>query len=53
LWRPPVPWQPWQHVGFGAGIRYFKTRVEAANSELNGKFEFEYLGPAVYVHATF
>ena len=48
-----VAWQPWQHVGFGASIRYFKTRVEAANSELNGKFEFEYLGPAVYVHATF
>ena len=48
-----VAWQPWRHFGIGAGVRYFKTSVEGANSELNGKFEFQYLGPTVYVHTTF
>lgn len=48
-----VGWQPWQNVGFGVGFRYFKTSVEGNNSTLNGKFDFEYVGPTFYVHATF
>lgn len=48
-----VAWQPWQNVGFGVGFRYFKTSVEGNNSTLNGKFDFEYVGPTFYVHATF
>ena len=48
-----VAWQPWQNFGLGAGFRYFNTNVKAGNSELNGEFDFEYLGPALYVQATF
>ena len=48
-----VVWYPWRHWGFGAGIRYFNVEVESKGSELNGKFEFEYWGPAVYVTTTF
>ena len=48
-----VAWQPFRHIGFGAGFRYFNTNVKAGNSELNGEFDFEYLGPVLYVHATF
>jgi hypothetical protein len=48
-----VVWQPWQNFGVGAGFRYFDANVKAGNSELNGEFDFEYLGPAIYVQATF
>jgi len=48
-----VAWQPWQNFGLGAGFRYFNTNVKAGTSKLNGEFDFEYLGPAVYVQATF
>ena len=48
-----IAWYPWRHWGFGAGVRYFNVDVEAQGSELNGKFEFEYFGPAVYVVTTF
>ncbi len=48
-----IAWQPFRHFGFGAGYRYFKVDVESSGSDLNGKFEFEYQGPMVYVQATF
>lgn len=48
-----VVWQPWNHFGFGLGLRYFSTDVEGKGSDLNGKFEFEYFGPALYVLGTF
>ena len=48
-----VAWQPWQNFGIGAGFRYFNTDVKAKGSKLNGEFDFEYLGPAVYIQATF
>lgn len=48
-----VAWQPFDHFGFGAGLRYFNTNVKAGNSELNGEFDFEYVGPVVYFEATF
>lgn len=48
-----IAWQPLRHLGFGAGLRYFNTTVEAATSGLNGEFDIEYFGPAIYVSATF
>jgi len=48
-----IAWQPWRKFGFGVGVRYFNTDVSAKNADLNGSFEFEYLGPTLYVHATF
>ena len=48
-----IAWQPFDRFGFGAGLRYFNTNVKAANSELNGEFDFEYFGPTVYFQATF
>ena len=48
-----VAWQPWRNIGFGAGARYFKTKVEGTGSALNGTIEFEYFGPMVYIQATF
>jgi len=46
-------WQPWDHWGFGAGLRYFDASVESRGSELNGKFEFDYFGPTIYVLGSF
>lgn len=46
-------WMPWDNVGFGAGLRYFSTEVESTGSDLNGKFEFEYFGPTLYVLGSF
>ncbi len=46
-------WQPWRHFGLGAGIRYFRTEVEARTSELNGEFDFDYIGPVIYIQSTF
>ena len=48
-----IGWQPFRHVGFGAGWRYFRVAAESSGSELNGKFEFEYSGPILFVQATF
>ena len=46
-------WHPWENVGFGAGVRYFKTDIEGKGSDLNGKFEFEYFGPTIYIVGSF
>ena len=49
-----ITWYPWRHFGVGGGLRYFNVDVESKGSdELNGKFEFEYWGPAVYFITSF
>lgn len=48
-----VAWQPFEHFGFGLGYRFFRMKVDSTGSELNGKFEFEYNGPTLFVQATF
>ena len=46
-------WRPLSHFGVGAGFRYFRTKARSGSSDLNGSFELEYYGPAVYVIARF
>jgi hypothetical protein len=41
-------WNPWRHFGLGAGLRYFNADVKSNGSDLNGEFDFEYYGPAIY-----
>ena len=48
-----IAWQPFEHFGVGTGFRYFNTNVKAGNSDLNGEFDFEYIGPVLYLWATF
>lgn len=48
-----IDWKPWRHFGFGLGLRYFNANVEAQGSNLNGEFDLEYYGPAVYVSGSF
>ena len=48
-----VIWTPWEHFGLGAGLRYFNANVESKGSDLNGEFDFEYYGPAIYGIFTF
>lgn len=48
-----VIWQPFRNFGFGAGYRFFRIDVESRSADLDGKFEFEYHGPMIYVQATF
>jgi hypothetical protein len=48
-----IVWQPWRHVGLGAGVRYFDAKVESTGSFLNGTFDFDYLGPAAFLQGTF
>jgi hypothetical protein len=46
---------PWEHVGFGAGLRFFRVDIEdkRASSRVRAEFEFDYWGPAVYILGTF
>ena len=46
-------WNPWEHFGIGAGFRYFNANIESKGSKLNGEFDFEYYGPALYGVFTF
>ena len=46
-------WQPWEHVGFGAGLRFFEADIQGKGNELNGSFNFQYFGPVVYAIASF
>jgi hypothetical protein len=48
-----IIYHPWEHVGFGAGFRYFNANVESNGSRLNGEFDFEYFGPVLYGLITF
>lgn len=48
-----LSWTPWRNFGFGAGLRYFSVEVDSRGSDLNGEFDFEYLGPVLYVQSTF
>ena len=48
-----VAWKPWKQFGLGAGMRYFDTSIKAANSTLNGEFDFQYIGPSVFVNYWF
>ncbi len=49
-----LQYKPWEHVGFGVGLRYFNVTVEDnGNSFFRGKFEYDYWGPAVYVTGSF
>jgi len=48
-----VIWQPWGNFGIGAGLRYFEVDLENNGSKLNGSFNFEYAGPAIFAVLTF
>jgi len=48
-----IQWSPWRHFGIGAGLRYFNANVKSKGSELNGEFDFEYFGPAVFIAGSF
>ena len=48
-----LTWQPTRHFGAGIGVRYFNTNVKSTGSDLNGEFDYEYVGPVVYIQATF
>ena len=47
-------YQTWKNVGFGLGLRTFLLSVEdKGDSVFNGKFEYNYWGPAAYVIGNF
>jgi hypothetical protein len=46
-------WSPWRHFGLGAGLRYFNANLESKGSKLNGEFDFDYYGPAIFGIFTF
>ena len=48
-----LTWQPTRHFGGGIGFRYFNTNVKSKGSQLNGEFDYEYVGPVVFIQATF
>lgn len=48
-----LAWQPWEHFGFGAGLRYFNANVKGGDADLNGEFDLEYFGASISVIATF
>ena len=48
-----LEWQPWDHVGLGLAVRYFKINFDSNGGDLNGELDYEYVGPALYVSASF
>jgi hypothetical protein len=48
-----LTWQPTRHFGAGIGVRYFNTNVKSTGSDLNGEFDYEYVGPVVFIQASF
>ena len=46
-------WRPWDNFGVGLGGRYFNVSVKGSEDRLNGEFDYEYYGPALYVIAMF
>jgi hypothetical protein len=55
-----VHYQPWEHVGFGGGLRYWDLTVEYSDdgseggySPINGEFQYKYWGPALYILGSF
>jgi hypothetical protein len=44
---------PWQHVGFGAGLRYFGVDVDYDGSKYKEEYNFDLPGPVFYVTAGF
>jgi len=48
-----IDWKPWRNFGFGLGLRYFNVNVEADGTNLNGEFDLEYYGPALYLSGSF
>ena len=48
-----IDWRPWRNFGFGLGLRYFNLNVESKGANLNGEFDLEYYGPAVFVSGSF
>jgi hypothetical protein len=48
-----IDWKPWRNFGFGLGLRYFNVNVEAKGANLNGEFDLEYYGPALYLAGSF
>jgi opacity protein-like surface antigen len=48
-----LTWQPTRHFGGGIGFRYFNANVKSTGSDLSGEFDFEYVGPVVFIQATF
>ena len=44
-----LQYRPWRRFGVGAGMRYFRITVEDnRDSEFQGKFIYEYVGPVIY-----
>lgn len=48
-----IDWRPWRNIGIGLGLRYFNLNVESKGTNLNGEFDLEYYGPAVFVSGSF
>jgi hypothetical protein len=48
-----LEWQPWDHVGLGLAVRYFKINFNSKGADLNAELDYEYFGPALYVSASF
>lgn len=44
-----VEWFPWDKVGFQLGYTVFDVEVDSGDSDLEGKFEYEYKGPTLGV----
>jgi len=44
---------PWQHVGFGGGLRYFDADIEYEPGNKKETYKFTLPGPVVYLTAGF
>ena len=43
----------WNHLGVGAGLNYFALDVDVDDSSWNGKLEYDYWGPQIYLTSRF
>lgn len=50
-----VVYQPWDHFGVGAGLRFFRVNVDdnRTDKRVRAEFEFDYFGPTIYFLTNF
>jgi hypothetical protein len=46
-------WNPWRHIGFGAGFRSLQMQGGVSSSKFTGDIDVSFSGPVVYMTAAF
>jgi hypothetical protein len=46
-------WNPWRHIGFGAGFRSLQVQAGVSATDFSGDIDMNFSGPIIYMTAAF